>query len=1589
MNISGNNYIKNNIFDGSYQGYLSPEGLSFSQTAILDPSIVFQFNKADLNPSGVTGIFVYFNTGTSIESGYMPKDYPKGISSGADSVSTNLSGYLYYRISEPLIGVCHGFGRDPNVWYNGYNFYNAFHPEGSFAPPFGQQSTIVQRGAFGGDALAENGNCSSLTKAEYNDMFGIVSQKDNAIEASIETPPADGDSFINSPAIACPQDLSVTFYWHEQQYRIIAGTVGSIGGTAFYNNNPIPTTLDNYLLKITDRYDSSGENTDSFTDNGDGTHTRMVKRHILYDDSGKPIPKYTSGSTRTDSNMSCQGNLAEGHMVVGTQAESQLLDAPDILNVPSKGTFDFFNWWNIWHFLFKENSDGFPFDNGMDNYGDNVGVMKTPWASHSSELFEYELSDSDKYWERRQCAEAISSLPHTFGASIYACPSYYFDVPYYAAIKKFGFYGTRFFNGCISLELDYPLKEDYEHHPNAVEIPFNQVYTTPGEGEPSNDKGINLGFSSYNNLLRLAAVEEKTSDFYAMNKTLFLWGNSGLIQQSSGYSQLTGNAKFNVIFKNLFTQFDASFPNGKTDLISGQSLFESGNKSIFLATGRLFEILGSNKEYVYFKEELNKVLTEPIDRVNWNNIETGFGNAFLLAENVIDTGFYGQLSDAKEERLKTRYIENLVRGNVVDLYPTNKIHFGYDKAGNFINSKEWGKSSFGPSNNHFSDTGLGRSFFLGAYGNGEDVLGPSAYLNHFSALRDSAFYPGYFDGNIGTELPVPSYVPAITGSIMSGDNISKLTDGWLAAGYNGIGILKSNFSCFTPIFTQQPMPKVYCKIGQSPTFRVSAVDYHTIPEDKMNIRWPEIVYWMLKLKVCDSKYNNRYPLSYKWYRVLKTDCSGDFKNFMLTPNFSKVVPSNTTGDWCSIEGDGPVCSLIHPKLCEPVFTPNTAWNSRYQNSPMYETAKQNNFYMTFKKGAVKGLDDQYFYFCMARGRFGIRISEPSELFIENWLKFDLSVQNGGNVAATPIVKFIAGSSEPISCSPINIPRYCGFAKDQDSVPEDVLEMQLPPPNAGFGDVYSYKFVGMWGYRGAAQSYTPGTLKETRGLRETFGRFLHYGGLIQYQVSLGQREGDILYGRNHLPICNNDHVMPTKQEGIKVVIDGVVHWANMQTAIADTDGRYGVKWNKLANAGMLYVPSVDVANAGQTTVSPGIGQWQWGNNLGTIHSFGWNSTKTDLAQSPYPLSDSDFLKLKNNLLNGGVLAGDNCGWHKNGLGRNVLYWIEGFSSFYIYCDSIKKKNIYNYNYMNPGLRQTNSSMQYFWLGKPSNAYLERYPLFGPYAYHWKVRKHNRDRNGNGVSEGFYSYGWNKNYSSQYDAPAIYGLFLKYGTSSKDLATLNAARAAVFGGGTRTVKNTRFGFTNGNGGARIYGNIWLGNINDLDTSQPQKNYALSGYNIARAPEFGLYGCSDADLKAGACFDPCLSMRYQLGFIAGGKSQDLTKIYPDSHGYRIVANSPVVGSAPKKETLQDASGIYFRGAFGTPHLTYLTSGQTSLFKHELNGFSPCFDGGADHCNYITPTLNFGSSAYQESQTSSFMANIYNASNSITVGGMSYNIS
>jgi len=1575
------NIIVGNVFEGAYSIPILPTGY-------VDGSpFYYALINQGINPSGITGTFVYFQSGNEfIDSGYLLSGLigQSQVLSGATSSPSNASGYLFYRINASIYGTCCGVGSDANVWFSGYSFYNAFHPGGYYSPPFGENLSVYKQNQDGTSSLSEVGSCDSLTTTEYNDIFGINTQLDDLINDSSDSATA----YINSPAIACPQDLSVTYYWHETDYNIIAGTSSAIAGNTFYNTNPIPTSLDNFYVKTNLRYATSGSGLGILVDNGDGTKTEEILETILYDSSGRPIPAYptfdggVSGHANSDifNTQTCPGYIAENGIAIGQNTESQLIDVADA-SQGSDGHFDFFNWWNIWHFLPKENSDGFPFSNGYSNSG-NVGLTTDTDGNQGSSLFEYSLADSDAYWDRRQCPEAISFLPHTFGASIFACPQYYLDVPYYAANKKFGFYGTRFLNGCVSLEMDYPTGTT----PNVSDLPTGYTYITPQEIEPSPDAGINWSFPNYTNLLRIAAAEEKQSDFYALNKSFFLWTNSGLVTQSSDFAVLTGNSGFYPLFLSLFGQYNNYFPSGTGDFVNKNSgLFESGVGSIFYDTGTTYEFLGNNDNYILFKNQLTSILTGINEINSWASIESQYACGVLDSNGNIASDFYGALNSGKQSRLQTRYFENYVKGNPIDLYPTNKITFSYDHAGDFINSSGWGKSPFGFGlNSSFADSGLTRRYFVGAYGDGEDISELTNFISQTANINNGAFYPGYFDNNQNMELPEPTYTPVLTGSgSMNGGTFNPLPNGWMAMGYNGVGEMKNNFSCFTPIFIRQPFNKTYCKVGQSPTFRSLAVDYHTIPEDKINIRYPEIVYWAEKLKMIDTNYNNLYPLSYKWYRIPTGSCTGSngqasFSNFLLNPNFELLDPSNPTGDWCALEGDGPICTLIHPTGCVPAFTPNGAWAYPNIDTPIYKTAQQNNFYMTKKKGAIKGVDDQYYYFCMTRGRFGIRISEPSELFIEDWLKFDLSIQNGGNVTINPTVQFVAGDTG-ISCSPTNVVSYGGFVRDNDSIPEDVIQEQIPPPNAGYGDVFSYKFVGSWAYRGANQTYVPGTLKDTRGLQETWGRLLDYGTLVQYNVTLAQEDGDFLYGRNHLPVCSNN-TMVTAQDGIKVIVDGVVHWANMQSPIVDTDGRYGVLWNQLGNAGELYVPSDMTSNGGIASWSPGVGQWQYGNNLGTIHSFGWDSQLADITKIGNGGFDNTSLQtLKKNLLGGGALGGENCGWNKYGLGRNMAYWIEGFSSFYLYCDSLKKKNITNYNYMNPGLRQTNSSVQYFWLGKPNNSYLDRYPLFGPYAYQWKTYPHNRDRNGNGISEGLYSYGWNTNYTLQYDAPAIYGLFMKYGSSNRDKATINAARASVFGPNPTSVTSTRFGFTNGDGGTRgQYGNIWLGNISDPGNAT--RDYVNSGVFNAETQEMNLYGCSDEDLLAGRCFDPCLSMRYQFGFLPGGKRQDMTTNYPGGSGYRIVANAPVINNAPVTQT-QDVNGTFFRGAFGTPHIQYLKTQVGAILTHELNGLSPCFDGGADHCNYITPTLNIGSSMYLESTTSNFFANANLATQSVNL--------
>lgn len=1624
MNFSGNNSIQNNVFDGSYSIFINP----------VDKDLESFWLSKGINPTGIVAAKVFYSAGDgNTESGAYPSGFGSNLKyiSGASDQGT-ASGFFYYRASNPLFGVCHGIGSDSGVWLTGYNFYNAFHPEGYIAPPFGQNISTFLEKKLGIGALYEVGGCTNLNTTEYNDIFGISSETDPGISASTDDFEPKADAFINSPAIACPQDLSVAYYFREKQYKLIAGTASAITANTFFNINPIPTSLDMFNNKVKFRYDSIGTKLGDLVRDEEGVNVEKIRYDIKYDGNKKPIPKYSKNQGRNLlSTPTCLAFFAEGKLyedkltnslLGSTQVRSLLLDSPDILGSPAKSLFDFFVWWNSWHFLFQENSDGFPFTNDYKLASkdtpnvDYVGVAKTPnTANYGSQLFKAELSSPDHYWENRQCPAVVDFLPYTFGGAIYACPSYHFDIPYYAAINKFGFYGTRFLNGCLSLQFEYPSSGGI---PNAQELPSEGYsYTYPEEEEPDDDKPNFSSDEDYDNLLKIAKSEEAYNDFFALNKMLFIWSNIDLLKESYEFLQLKNKyPTFPGLLQNFLGEFYEFFPNGKEALITNNNYFlsvsnaQASINSKFEVTGDIYSLLSKNNNYKLLLNSINKLL-KPEDKGLWKEIEKRYSNTFLDKFGAVDTGFYYRFETGKIARLQSRYFENYIQGNPIDLYPSNKITFSYDKAIDFIDSPSWGKLTtlFG-NGTKFEDSGLIRRYFVGAYGESSDFDGYSNYLNEISQIKNSYFYPGFFNSIFGNDIPKTDYIPVITGNIFTGQSFDKMTikngqnplsQGWLAVGYNGIQKLRGSYSCFTPIFVQQPLNTVHCKIGQSPTFRAFAVDYHTIPEDKINRGYPEIMYWSEKLKLVDSKGRNKYKIKYKWYRIKKSYCQNDFKNFIKNGYFSvkylndfyhdenakfPVEPSNVTGTWCCFEGDSPDCTLIHPKECVPVFNRNSSYSYETVSNSSYDLLKRNNFYMKFKKGAIEGVDDDYYYFCVVKGRFGIRISEPSELFIDNNLQFDISVQNGGNASFNmPISFYIGGESGNISVPSLQVNKYQGFDRNNSYIPEKVVEFQIPPPNKGWGDVYSCKFVGSWGYGGALQSYTPGTLNDTRGLRETWGRFLHYGSLTKYQLTLTQEQGDALYGKNHLPVCQSGNIVDD-QIGIRLDLAGVetneageqiglVHWANMQNPIVSTNGRRGVLWNKLGNAGELYNPVSNGANGIiNDYISPGLGQWQWGNNLGTIHRFGYNSDNSLLTTTPGKLTDQEKQKLKDKLLIN-TLDGETCGWNKYGLGRNMLYWIEGFSSFYIFCDPLKKKNVTNYNYMSPALRHTNSSIQYFWLGKPSNCHLRRYSMYGPYAYQWKVSRHNRDRNGNGMSEAFYSYGWGINYSLMYDAPAIYGLFRRYGSlPSSYIEEISAARAAGMGeSNILGVQNTRFGFTYGNGGARRYGNIWIGNIKETgeDRYTKLREYVKSGMVSAQNLDFYLYGCHDSDLKNGDCFDPCISIRYANGFLPGGKQQELTTA---NGRYHIVANNITSGSGKFfAEKTQFLSGENFRGPFGTPHHKYLKS-----IGKNLNGFSPCFDGGADHCNYMTPTINIGASSYLETTAPTFLTSV-NQANSL----------
>ena len=342
------------------------------------------------------------------------------------------------------------------------------------------------------------------------------------------------------------------------------------------------------------------------------------------------------------------------------------------------------------------------------------------------------------------------------------------------------------------------------------------------------------------------------------------------------------------------------------------------------------------------------------------------------------------------------------------------------------------------------------------------------------------------------------------------------------------------------------------------------------------------------------------------------------------------------------------------------------------------------------------------------------------------------------------------------------------------------------------------------------------------------------------------------------------------------------------------------------------------------------------------SFGWNKDLIADTEDIYwrPLwwgaaSQRKEFKAAKRMIGPTTLAGPNCGWAIHSGGRFMLYYVETLMRYWTRCDHAaasgaegKKAKASatseNKSYIGPGMRQGSSSIQYFWGGKPYNTYLKRHPLHGPYAFNWETMRHNRDRNGNGFSEGFYSTKANRRFEELYDPPAIFGLYgrqqmdyrpevkemrkfrrlgwLKFGNNVNIMGQRFGRRGATRGCGThrlncvqerreykyksewnyRNVKcvttfeqNEPGHCTNIQIGTKAQceagGFVWTDSFTSWKTIYDKECAQCQWYEHATdlGPDpMWFWGCNEVQLLRGVCFDPCLSMKYNYGFFPGGK-------------------------------------------------------------------------------------------------------------------------
>ena len=1480
--------------------------------------------------------------------------------------------------------TCHGINYSSAVnagKIGDYNFYMAPYGPGYYQPPVGELPTMAEQ-SFGFFRPFKK-QLVDLSLPDYLKIFGlrITSRIQKSFIPCKDYPLTAFHEGITD----CPITNKPAFKYSEIQAELAAGTyLGSIGGN-IYNHNPIPSSYDRGVLVATTLYKSVPPT---------GKNVTKENEYSCFYEAG-PTPSFSRGDSASSSNYvfgKC-ANLSEidrQPLAVGaTDAHTEAF-APTPGDPITDGMLgvDTSNYEQsiYWNFVFKNNHESLPFSNThevLQMTQDNDGTREEYW------------------WEHRECPENIDYLNHAFGNNINACPMNYLDVPYYAAIGKFGYFGTRFQSTWRFVGND-STGDKYIDFPSELDASGNETYIIKDHEEYSS-YSQNIGGYDYNPLIKASVIEKKHYDFAFSDRTLFLSLNYNLSRSSPEYSFLT-----NAGIKGFEHSYGA-LCSGATGL--GFKVSDSDDFKISYINRGGSDLFGDDPTQVFIDSVIATGLYDPTNLIQFNKLIEKYGSFKLNGHTSIDSQWYDKITNEKRKRVAKSYYSGIANGQPVDLFPNNQVTFSFESSSGFANSDlvKYGSVANSAQVKGKTLPEVKRQYFSAGFSTFFEASGSFQRINHDELVQKNAdhtindipiktnlfgytnnnftssvnnFYLGYANprgcGNENFVVGPNSYLDLINlpnGGIFkdyapetsppppSADN-SPTRASWGDGGFARIGKLNRNFSCFSPMFLQQPLNEAV-KLCQAPKFRIYAVDYHSIPEDKIaenkkeggGYNYPEVAYWLRKIKAINSIGDNLYPLAYQWYRVLKTSA----KKYLETKDATLLDPSSPTGTWCCAEdgfGRTSDCTVIRPKECLDI-----------NGATIFSWSHSEDSVRRFM--GVKSSDCNYFYFCNVTGRFGWRSSEFASVTVDSTVKIEVATMNLCGPGSATVS--IAGKAAALGL--LN-----GYISDKQVYFEQVKDTNWNDRN----NCETVRFVGPDRMRGITRVYTPSTFVDSRGKRVRSAHWKDFGALVSASVALSEPLAISLYADRALPYCDRANVSAT-WKGVPIVLQNFIHRTHYESAVLTENTSFGVKANKLRSIAELYPPRR------YTSASP-IPDWdnknpghhQFETNLGSIKKYSKNTAENlKSVIGPYGpvknleipnipiVSHAQDLMLKFNKAidldaSSKIITGPECGYTPPTFGRLMHFYVESLFTYYLLCEvgGVKPKKVKNFSHIAGGLRTGRAGLQYNWLGKPNDSRLKRVSMPGPYAFQWKVERHNRDRSGNGMPLSFWSYNYEKKIDDLYDAAAVYGAVkktnLKYQHLSEGQKKLRQNMANTMFGLGSVPMNLRGASIGPDDGPKLgCGSIRWRASGEMGGDKPNTDFVkyMQGVAGVGPDPFSVYGCSGPD--ATDCFYPCVSLKYPEGFTPrGGKNLG----YKDGTEKHYVTSS--ITSSISTASNPNPLPVAVPGS----------SASYKIFRVEL---SPCSTNKKDICNYLTPTVHVGIDTWPVGNTSNIFPLITSISN------------